>query len=63
MTDNDIIRYHAAIAQARVMLRLKIIHINEFLAFEEKMRVKYHLSPNSIFRDRLIIEGRTLHTA
>ncbi len=63
MTDNDIIRYHAAIAQARIMLVRKLIRMNEFLAFEEKMRAKYHLPPNSIFRDRLIIEGETLHIA
>lgn len=55
MTDNDIIRYHAAIAQVRAMLRKKIIRMDEFLAFEEKMRVKYHLPLNSIFRDHMLI--------
>ena len=45
------------------MLRKKIIRMDEFLAFEEKMRVKYHLPLNSIFRDHLIIEGGILHIA
>lgn len=58
MTDNDIIRYHAAIAQANAMLRKGLITEAEFLRFEEKIRQKYNLPENSIFRDyRLISPG------
>ena len=58
MTDNDIIRYHAAIAQANAMLRKGLITEAEFLRFEEKIRQKYNLPENSIFRDyRLIYRG------
>lgn len=55
MTDNDIIRYHAAIAQANAMLRQELITEAEFLRFEEKMRQKYNLPENSIFRDYRLI--------
>ena len=58
MTDNSIIRYHAAIAQANAMLRKGLITEAEFLRFEEKMRQKYNLPENSILRDyRLIYPG------
>ncbi|MBR6028583.1 MAG: hypothetical protein IKP40_05785 [Clostridia bacterium] len=58
MTDYDIICYHAAIAQANAMLRKGLITETEFLRFEEKMRRKYNLPENSIFRDyRLIYPG------
>ena len=58
MTDNDIIRYHAAIAQANAMLCKGLITEAEFLRFEEKIRQKYNLPENSIFRDyRLISPG------
>ena len=36
MTDNDIIRYHAAIAQVRAMLRKKIIRMDEFLLLRKR---------------------------
>ena len=55
MTDNDIIRYHAAIAQANAMLRQGLITEAEFLRFEEKIRQKYNLPENSIFRDYRLI--------
>ena len=32
-----------------------IVRMDEFLAFEEKMRVKYHLPLNSIFRVHMLI--------
>ena len=58
MTDNDIIRYHAAIAQANAMLHKGLITEAEFLRFEQKIRQKYNLPENSIFRDyRLIHSG------
>ena len=58
MTDNNIIRYHATIAQANAMLRKGLITEAEFLRFEEKMRQKYNLPENSILRDyRLIYPG------
>ncbi|MBR6954225.1 MAG: hypothetical protein IKH77_04200 [Clostridia bacterium] len=58
MTDNDIIRYHAAIAQANAMLQKGLINEAEFLRFEEKMRQKYNLPENSIFRDYRLIYPR-----
>ena len=58
MTDNELIRYHAAIVQANAMLRKGLITEAEFLRFEEKIRQKYNLPENSIFRDyRLISAG------
>ena len=55
MNDNDIIHYHATIAQANAMLRKGLITEVEFLRFEEKIRQKYNLPKNSIFRDYHLI--------
>ena len=58
MTDTDLIRYISAVAQGHVMMEKGLITDHEFLAFENKMRVKYSLPENSIFRDyRLICQG------
>ena len=47
---NDLYSYYAAVVQALVMLKKKIITEREFQQFEEKMRQKYNLPENSIFR-------------
>ena len=55
MTDSDLIRYIAAIAQGHVMLARNLITEREFQLFEEKMRQKYNLPESSIFRDYRLI--------
>ena len=55
MTDTDLICYLAAVAQGHVMLEKGLITDHEFRLFEEKMRVKYSLPENSIFRDYRLI--------
>ena len=47
--------YLTAMAQGHVMLDRHLITTHEFLAYEEKMRQKYHISENSIYRDYRLI--------
>ena len=59
MTDTDFIHYLAAVTQGHVMLENGLISDHEFRLFEEKMREKYNLPENSIFRDyRLLSQGQ-----
>ena len=55
MSDYDLLHYHAAIAQGHVMLERGLITAHEFWVFEEKMREKYNLPRNSIYRDKLLL--------
>ncbi len=55
MSDYELLHYHAAIAQGHVMLERGLITLHEFLAFEEKMRAKYNLPENSIYRDKRLL--------
>ena len=48
---DNIIRYVAAMALAGKMLDQGIIKMKEFLAFEDRMRVKYDLPECSLYRD------------
>ena len=48
---NNIIRYVAAMTLAGKMLDQGIIKMKEFLAFEDRMRVKYDLPECSLYRD------------
>ena len=57
MSDMDYVRYLAAMAQARVMLGKNLIAQRDFVRFEEKMRVKYQLPVNSIYRDNILLRG------
>ena len=57
MNDMDYVRYLAAMAQARVMLGKNLIVHRDFIHFEEKMRVKYGLPINSIYRDNILMTG------
>ena len=50
MPMNDLYSYFAAVAQALVMVEKGIITEREFQQFEEKMRQRYNLPENSIFR-------------
>ncbi len=47
--------YLSAIAQGHVMLDRRLITLHEYLAYEEKMRQKYHIYQNSIYRDYRLI--------
>ena len=47
----NLTRYLSAIAQGHVMLDRRLITTHEYLAYEEKMRQKYHIYENSIYRD------------
>lgn len=59
MTDAEFIRYLSAVTQGHVMLEKGLISDHEFRLFEEKMRVKYNIPENSIFRDyRLLSQGQ-----
>ena len=49
--DNNIICYVAAMTMAGRMLDSGTITRKEFLAFEEKMRLKYELPKCSLYRD------------
>ena len=51
MNETALIRYLAAVAQGHVMLKRGLITDHEFGLFEDKMREKYNLPENSIFRD------------
>ena len=48
---NNIIRYMAAMTLANRMLDSATITLKEFLAFEDKMRLKYGLPECSLYRD------------
>ena len=55
---DKIIRYLAAMTLAGKMLDQGIIKMKEFLAFEERMRVKYDLPKCSLYRDlRLLYDA------
>ena len=55
---DNIIRYMAALALAGKMLDQGIIKMKEFLAFEDRMRVKYDLPECSLYRDlRLLYDA------
>ena len=49
--DNNIICYVAAMTMAGRMLDSGTITRKEFLAFEEKMRLKYEIPKCSLYRD------------
>ena len=49
--DENIIRYVAAMTVANQMLENGTITRKEFLAYEEKMRLKYRLPECSLYRD------------
>ena len=57
MNDMDYVRYLSAMAQARVMLGNSLITQHDFIRFEEKMRAKYKLPVNSIYRDNILLTG------
>ncbi len=58
MSDTELIRYLSAMAQGHVMLDKGLITEREFMIFEEKIRQKYRLPANSIYRDyRLLYQG------
>ena len=49
--DNNIIYYVTAMTMAGSMLDSGMITRKEFLAFEEKMRLKYEIPKCSLYRD------------
>ncbi len=55
MSDADLVHYLSAVTQGHVMLDEGLITVREFRLFEEKMRAKYHLPDNSIYRDDRLI--------
>ncbi len=50
LTDDAVIRYITSMALSSRMLDESVITRHEFLAFEEKMRLKYGLSKHSLYR-------------
>ena len=57
MTDEDLIAYVAVMALADKLLKNHIIEKKDFYLLEKAMMKKYHLPPNSIFRDYRIVSN------
>ena len=58
MNNADLLGYLSAMAQGHIMLDNGLITEHEFLVFEEKIREKYCVPRNSIYRDyRLLCRG------
>ena len=60
MPKADVTGYLSSMALAGRLLNAGLIIRKEYVAFEEKMRVKYGLEKNSVYRDRrlLCVPGR-----
>lgn len=55
MPKADVTGYLSSMALAGRLLNAGLIIRKEYVAFEEKMRVKYGLEKNSIYRDRRLL--------
>ena len=55
MPKTDVTGYLSSMALAGRLLNAGLILRKEYVAFEEKMRVKYGLEKNSIYRDRRLL--------
>jgi len=60
MANPDVTGYLSSLALAARLLNQALINKKEFCSFEERMRVKYGLEKNSIYRDHrlLCVPGR-----
>ena len=59
IVNKDIIGYCSAIAQARRMLKLGIICLDDFETIEHMLLKKYNLPLSSLFRDKSLIYKET----
>jgi len=57
--DRDIIGYCSALAQARRMMKLGIISLEDFEKIDHLLLKKYHLSLPSLFRDKALLYPKT----
>ena len=53
--DRDIIGYCSALAQARRMMKLGIISLEDVEKIDRLLLKKYHLSLSSLFRDKTLL--------
>ena len=53
--DRDIIGYCSALAQARRMMNLGIISLEDFEKIDRLLLKKYHLPLSSLFRDKALL--------
>ena len=59
IVNKDIIGYCSAIAQARRMLKLGIISLDDFERIDQMLLKKYNLPLSSLFRDKSLIYKET----
>ena len=57
--DRDIIGYCSAIAQARRMMKLGIISLEDFEKIDRVLLKKYNLTLSSLFRDKALLYKET----
>ena len=55
LVDRDIIGYCSAIAQARRMMKLEIISLEDFEKIDGVLLKKYNLPLSSLFRDKALL--------
>ena len=57
--DRDIIGYCSAIAQARRMLKMGIISLEDYKKIDSILLKKYNLTLSSLFRDKALLYKET----
>ena len=59
LVDRDIIGYCSAIAQARQMMKLGIVSLDDFEKIDHVLLKKYNLTLSSLFRDKALLYKET----
>jgi hypothetical protein len=59
--DRDIVGYCSAIAQARRLIKLGIISLEDFEKIDLALLKKYNMPISSIFRDKILLYQKKRH--